>query len=314
MLDDYQNKQPIAYKIFKNAIKKDKYSHAYLFETAGYPDSFNLILSFVKSIICPNNYTNNHNCNNCHKCDAIESGNHPEIKIINPDGLWIKKEQLNELQEEFKNKAIIGTKKIYIINQADRLNIQAANSILKFLEEPEEGIIAILITENIYQILETIRSRCQIIKLKEEKYDFNEIDTIRRISKILNIEITESKELQIQKVINFTNQYEKLHYDTILYMQKLWHDHIKTKEDQIMGFDIMIMYYKDVLNRLLGHEIEIFIDYSDDIDKIISTNDIRTIISKLAIITEFKEKIKYNANQNLLMDKLTIALEGGVKW
>ena len=313
MLDDYQSMQPIVYRILKNAINKDKYSHAYLFETTGFSDSFNLILSFVKAINCPNNYTNNQNCNKCHQCEVIESGNYPEMKIINPDGMWIKKDQLNELQEEFKNKAIIGNKKIYIINKADRLNVQAANSILKFLEEPEEGIIAILITDNIYQILETIRSRCQIIKLKEEKHDFKDIDTINRVAKILNIELNETKELQVQKVINFVNQYEKLHFNTILYMQKLWHDHTKTKDDQILGFDIMIMYYKDILNNMLNHKIEIFTDYIDDINNITSNNTINTISTKISILTDFKEQIKYNANSNLLMDKLIITLEGGVQ-
>ena len=314
MLDEYQSMQPIVYRILKNAIKKDKYSHAYLFETTGFSDSFNLIFSFVKAINCPNNYTNNQNCNDCHQCEVIESGNYPEIKIINPDGMWIKKDQLNELQEEFKNKAIIGNKKIYIINKADRLNVQAANSILKFLEEPEEGIIAILITDNIYQILETIRSRCQIIKLKEEKHDFKDIDTVNRIAKTLKIELNETKELQIQKVINFINQYEKLHFNTILYMQKLWHDHIKTKDDQILGFDIMIMYYKDIFNNMLGHKIEIFTDYIDDINNITSKNNITTISTKISILTDFKEQIKYNANTNLLMDKLIITLEGGIQW
>ena len=270
-------------------------------------------MSFVKAINCPNNYTNKKNCKDCHQCEVIESGNYPEIKIINTDGIWIKKEQLNELQEEFKNKAIIGNKKIYIINKADRLNVQAANSILKFLEEPEEGIIAMLITDNIYQILETIRSRCQIIKLKEEKHDFKDIDTINKIAKILNIELNETKELQIQKVINFINQYEKLHFNTILYMQKLWHDHINTKDDQIMSFDIMIMYYKDILNRMLGHKIEIFTDYIDDINNITSKNTVTNISKKIIILTDFKEQIKYNANTNLLMDKLIITLEGGIQ-
>ncbi len=115
MLDEYQNLQPIVYRILRNAALKNKYSHAYLFETNGFYDSFNLIFSFVKTISCPHSYTNNKNCQNCKQCEVIESGNFPEIEIISPDGMWIKKDQLQKLQEEFNKKAIIGNKKIYII-------------------------------------------------------------------------------------------------------------------------------------------------------------------------------------------------------
>ncbi len=313
MLDEYQNLQPIVYKILRNAAIKNKYSHAYLFETNGFYDSFNLIFSFVKTIFCPHSYTNKENCQGCQQCKVIESGNFPEIEIISPDGMWIKKEQLQKLQEEFNKKAIIGNKKIYIINGADKLNKQAANSILKFLEEPEEGIIAILITDNIYQVLETIRSRCQIIKLKEEKRNFKEETTPMRLPYFLGIsEITDEDIEKYEKVINFINYYEKNQLNTIIYMQKLWHDYIKSKEDLLTAFDIMIFYYKDVLNYLTNCNLEIFVDNQKDIENIAIKNDLKTISKKLNIITEFKEKIKYNANTNLLMDKLIITLEGGI--
>ena len=308
MLDDYKESQKIVYKILKNMINKGEYSHAYLFETNGFNESKNLINAFVKSLYCPNKYTNKKECTECNICKMIDSGNFPEIKIINPDGIWIKKDQLKELQEEFNKKAIIGNKKIYIINEAERLNSKAANSILKFLEEPEEGIIAILITENIYQILETIRSRCQIISLKVAN-KIKEEETNKILKELLNIEIEEEK---IEKIINFVNNYEKKHIDTIIYMQKLWHDFIKTKEDMLIAFDIMIMYYKDVLNKLTNHKLEIFNDYKEEIDNISSNNNLLDITKKLTILTEFKEKIKYNANANLLMDKLIIELEGGI--
>ena len=169
MLDEYKKTQHIAYKILNTSVKNNTFSHAYLFDTNGFPESSKIIMSFVKTLLCPNKYTNKEKCGECHQCEVIESGNFPEIKIINPDGMWIKKKQLQELQSEFGEKAIIGNKRIYIINHADRLNTSAANSILKFLEEPEEGIIAILQTDNIYSVLETILSRCQTLSLKETK-------------------------------------------------------------------------------------------------------------------------------------------------
>jgi len=311
MLDNYQKTQPIAYKILKNAVSKEKYSHAYLFETNGFYDSYNLIFSFIKEILCQNINKENHNPQTCNICRMIDSGNYPEIEIISPDGMWIKKDQLKKLQNDFNKKAIIGNKKIYIIKEAEKLNKQSANSILKFLEEPEEGIIAILVTDNIYEILETIRSRCQLIKLKESKKELSVKNTNNKISLILcnKDELDEEEIEKTEKIIKFINYYEKNNLDAIIYMQKLWHDYIKTKEEMLYAFDLMILYYKDVLNQKSARNLEIFDDYQKEIDIICTNNTIIDICEKLNILTEFKEKIKYNANAKLLMDKLIITLE-----
>ena len=307
MLDDYQKDQPIIYKILKNQIINEKNSHAYLFETSGYYDSQNFIKGFIKSLLCPNKYLNKEKCKNCHQCEVIDSGNFPEIKIINPDGLWIKKEQLQELQSEFNEKAIIGTKRIYIINGAEKLNKSAANSILKFLEEPEGNIVAILLTDNAYGVLETIRSRCQILRLKESniKKENNEIENIK---KILNIEIEDEK---IEKIIEFVNYYESHHLDTILYINKIWNEYIKTKDEIIIAFDIMIMYYKDILNYKITKKLEIFKE-TNEIKNITSSNKTNKLCNKINTLSKQKQNIKYNANTNLLMDKLIIELEGGI--
>ena len=313
MLDDYKETQTVAYKILKNAILKDKCSHAYLFETGGFSDSADLILSFVKALQCPEKKTNNKICENCNICTLIDTATNPEVKINNPDGIWIKKEQLKELMQEFNKKAVLGNKKIYIINEADKLNKTSANSILKFLEEPEEGVIAILATQNIFNVLETIRSRCQIIKLREDKNNFKEENTNERLKKILKIEdLNEENITKIEKTINFINYYEKNHLKAIIYMQKLWHEYMKTKDDFLNSFEIMILYYKDVLNSLLNKDPEIFINYIEEINKISQNNTKEQITKKILIINELKEKIKFNANTNLLMDKLIIELEGGI--
>ena len=307
MLDDYQKDQPIIYKILKNQIVNEKNSHAYLFETNGYFDSQKFIEAFIKSLLCPNKYLNKEKCKNCHQCEVIEAGNFPEIKTINPDGLWIKKEQLQELQNEFNEKAIIGTKRIYIINGAEKLNKSAANSILKFLEEPEGNIIAILITDNAYGVLETIRSRCQILRLKESSLE-NTSTQIDKIKKILNIEIEEEI---INRIIEFVEYYETHHINTILYMNKIWNEYINTKDNMITAFDIMIMYYKDILNYKITNKLEIF-EETNQLNKIKNENKISELCNKINILSKQKQNIKYNANINLLMDKLIIELEGGV--
>ena len=319
MLDVYQESQPIVYRILKNAIIDDKCSHAYLIETGGFYDSLNFVMSFVKSLLCPLKNLSKQNCGNCHQCEVIDSGNFPEIEIIAPDGMWIKKEQLQNLQREFNTKALIGNKRVYIIKNADRLNKSAANSILKFLEEPDNNIVAILMTDNIYSVLSTIRSRCQILRLKsvnilkENKTELEKLKEITLLNKPNIIESTdeETLNLKFKKVIEFVNYYEKNHLNTLLYIGKLWNDYIIGKEEIEMAFDIMINYYKDILNYQLNKPLEIF-ELNDNIKMIAEKNSQDEICQKINKIVELKDLIKYNINTNLLMDKLIINLEGGI--
>jgi len=306
MLDDYKLNQPVVYKTLINAVKKNKFSHAYLFETHGYSKSLDLVLSFVKYILCPNNYSNNTNCNGCSMCKNIDNNNYIELKIIKPDGLWIKKEQLTDLQQEFSKKAITGNKKIYIITEADKLNPAASNSILKFLEEPEENIIAILMVENKYQLLDTIISRCQIISLLNKPFN-NLNTTYEKVRNIINNENIDEEKLD--KIVNFINYYEKHKLDTILNTHKLWHQYFTDKEIITDAFEIMSLYYMDAINMKCGYHLNIFDKYETNLKEIINKNNINDLLNKINIVLELKDLIKYNINTSLLMDKLILELE-----
>lgn len=306
MLDDYNLKQPVVYKTLINSVKKNKFSHAYLFETHGYSKSLDLVLSFVKYILCPNSYSNCSNCNGCTQCKTIDDNNYIELKIINPDGLWIKKEQLTDLQQEFSKKAITGNKKIYIITEADKLNPAASNSILKFLEEPEENIIAILMVENKYQLLDTIVSRCQIISLLNKPFD-NLSTTYEKISNIVNSENIDEEKLD--KIVNFVNYYEKHKLDTILNTHKLWHQYFSDKEIISDAFEIMSLYYMDAINLSCGYNLNIFDKYEINLKEIVNKNNIDKLLHKINVVLELKDLIKYNINTSLLMDKLILELE-----
>lgn len=300
MLDEYQESQKIVYKTLTNEVKKNKYSHAYLFEANGNPDAFSLVLAFAKMLLCPNNYSNNDNCVNCTICERIDKNIYSDLKIIEPDGMWIKKEQLDELQKEFSTKSVESNKKVYIINEAEKLNVQASNSMLKFLEEPEEGIIAILITNNVYQLLSTIVSRCQIISLAKST------------DKNINIDLDEEElDIHLQTINNFVKYLEKEKLDTIIMSNKLWHDLYKERKDYILGFELLLIYYKDILNFKLNRKLELFNNYKEDIEKISNNNTFNNLIYKISKIIELKEHIKVNANQNLLLDKLIIELTRG---
>lgn len=305
MLEKYKNSQPIMCNLLINAIKNDKLSHAYLFETNNNSNYMEIIYSFVKEIFC----SNNGNCDGCNICSRIDNGNFLELKVINPDGLQIKKEQLNELQEEFSKVSIESDKKIYIINECDKMNMQAANSILKFLEEPVDNIIAILVTNNINKVLRTIVSRCQVINLNKDNYEITD-NTIENLSKILiNVDfINEEKNIKIYNdIISFIDYFEQNKGNSIIDVKNIWHDKIKDRYENIIALDIMINFYYDVFKYIMYGQATIFVNEIDLIKKI-SYNTSDVILSRLEVLLEIRKLLENNLNINLLIDYMIIEL------
>lgn len=300
MLDDYKNKQSKCYKILNNSLINNRCSHAYLFETNGYDDYEKFVLSFAKSLLCPFNYTNFDKCNNCHQCENIDKNIYSELKIINPEGMWIKKEELIELKETFQTKSLQSNKKVYIIYQAEKLNASSANSILKFLEEPEENIIAILVTDNLHQILPTIISRCQVISMNPVD---NNDDVANFFEKKYLIEELEQRK---NDIIDFIYSLEKSYESTILNEKNIFLDKFIEKEDIIDFYNFLILFYKDVINLKLNRKLELF-NYND-LSYVNKNNSMENVNKKLKILLDSKKFIKVNANVNLLLDKLIIDL------
>lgn len=294
MFDNYIKIQNIAYNILKNSIKSDKISHAYLIETQGNDYGFDFALSFAKALLCPKRKTNNKQCFNCNQCQAIDDNNFIELEIVDTDDLWLKKENIEILQKNFNFKPIVGKLKIYIIKNADKIRENLANTLLKFIEEPEQGIVAILVTDNKARILDTIISRCQVISLKCDNKDN------------LDSELKKYDENIILTTIKFINYYEKNGLDTLLYTNSLFHDNLSDRNDYNIAFNIIIMYYKEILNYKLNNKLTNFIEYKDHLEEIIGIVKLDDAIKKIDIALNLKKTIGNNVNINLLVDKLII--------
>lgn len=314
MLDNYLDKQPIAVSMFKKAINEEKLSHAYLIDCNNYSHSFELVLEFVKEIIVNKLKLNDNERKII--CDRIDSGNYTEFKVIKPEGPWIKKEQLLELQNSFSMKAIEGNIRIYIIKDSDRMNVQTANSILKFLEEPADNIIAILMTNNLSKLLDTIISRCQLVRFNADD-NFGE-NTISKLSTILfddgddRLEFIKDKnnEELIDKLVEFVKYIETYGNATIVNIKNLWHVYFKNRELVDMGMQMLINFYYDILLVLNEKDVSIFINYMDDVENIAKMTSISKVIKKLDVLINARSYLVYNLNLNLFMDKLIIDMVG----
>ena len=147
-----------------NAIKNNKTSHSYMFVgTEGIGKKL-IAKEFAKMILCTDE---NKYCGKCKSCIEFESSNNPDFKIIEPDGNSLKIEQIREFQNKVSEKPIISNRKVYIINDSDKMTTEAQNCLLKTLEEPPEFVTIILIGSNESAFLDTIKSRCMILRFNK---------------------------------------------------------------------------------------------------------------------------------------------------
>jgi DNA polymerase-3 subunit delta' len=316
MLEDYKKIEPIIYKQMIKALYNNL-SHAYLFDLNNNVYAENMIMAFVKEILCKR-HSSKEEYEKCSKCKRIDDGNYSELKQIYPDGLMIKKEQLDELQKKFSTKALESEKKVYIIHDVDRLNLSAANSLLKFLEEPGEGIIAILLTSNLNQVLNTISSRCQILKFNNSRVEdfikYNNINTKVSIYKIsfsifLKTNIDEYIESFINNVVDFWKNYESNGKKMIIYEKQYFLDIFKEKEEILNFIKCSILLYRDVINYKLNNKILYYNDYESVLEEISNKNTLDKLLYKLNVILDKEKLVSKNVNINMFIDGLIIDME-----
>ena len=284
MLEVYKDKQSLFYQEIKNSIDNNKISHAYLIETNDYIESDDLILAFIKELFKLTVRDNDEFINISTLIDNDTFSDFIRIEAIN--GI-IKKEQILDLKDKFMTSSITNRPRIYLIKDGDKLNKYAANALLKFLEEPDGNIIAIITTNNRYKVLETIRSRCQLYSL---------VGTIKNEDDI---------DLELYNTIIET--LEKYNCEAIAYLPINLKEEIKDKEIWIKIFKYMITVYEKSLRKK-----ENINDINDTIvDMIVSNNSVDRIIHKMNILFTTLNNLEYNLNINMMLDKFIIEFTGG---
>lgn len=146
--------------IYKN-YREHRMAHAFLIETNNIEKCYNDIKSVVKLINCPQHGEHTEECSYCTSIDKNEFPEHMELVA---EGQEIKKSAILDLKNKLNFKPSISEYFTFIINECEKLNIHSSNSLLKFLEEPNDYTVGFLITSQKEKVLTTIRSRCQIIK------------------------------------------------------------------------------------------------------------------------------------------------------
>ena len=326
--DELERLQPNVLKMIKNSILKNRIAHAYLFEGMRGTGKKEISILLAKSINCHAPVDGYKPCESCLNCKRINHGNHPDIHLVEPDGLSIKKGQIHQLQGEFSKTGVESKNKLYTIVHADRMTTNAANSLLKFLEEPHAGTVAVLITEQAQQMLPTILSRCQLInftplspKNMTEQLIANGIKPqMAPLLAQLTNNLEEALEIshddwfaQAQKIVlKLYEVLKKNSLEAMVALQENWFMHFKEKEQIDRGLDLLLLIFKDLLYIQLGKKDQVvYLNESSRLEQFALQTSGRRLTEQMAAILEAKRKLHANMNPQLLMEELVLKLQEG---
>lgn len=313
-----------AVQVLQNALKRNSLAHAYIFSGPVGTGRKRMAVTLAQAVYCLQQ--DGEACGECLECRKVENDNHPDFYWIEPDGATIKIDQIRELKRKFGYRATHASTKIYVLNNAERMTVQAANSLLKFLEEPVAKVVAILIAENGQALLPTIRSRAQWIPflpmspLRMAEILINEgyPHDLVRSAVHLSAGLEAARELiqlnWFAETRNIVIQLAKASQDDpVSALSMIQHQVMKGEAAAHLSemLDLWILWYKDMINVTLGRTDQVV--YKDQLgwlEKHRFSCSIQGWIEIIEKIMEFKRRLRYNVNSQLGLEGLAVSIKG----
>lgn len=324
--EEIANIQPLASKIITNSITKNRISHAYLLQGERGTGKEAIALLLAKVQFCEH-LQGVEPCQKCNMCKRIESRNHPDVHWIEPEGQSIKIEQIKDLQKEFTYSGLESDQKVYIVKNAETLTANAANRILKFLEEPSKKTIAIMLTENSQAILPTIRSRCQVIDLQPLNQKLLQKQMIamgiHEHSALLLSTLTnnideavqlnnddwfaQSRKLMIQLVKMLATKAT----DVYLFIHSHLVNHFKERKQMEQGLDLLLIIYRDILYFHIGNEEALvwFKQTDEQLEELAMHFTQQQLVTILEHIMQAKRHVKQNVHPTFVLEQLVLQIK-----
>ena len=149
-------------KILRISLQRDRLPNSLLFCGPGGVGKRETALILAMALNCEN-LRKDDACGECGPCRAVAGGRHPDVLEIRPKNNHIGIDDMRFLREAAYLRPMIGRKRVFIVDESDKMGEEASNAVLKILEEPPRFSHIILITDDAHLILPTIRSRCQVL-------------------------------------------------------------------------------------------------------------------------------------------------------
>lgn len=308
-----------AYYFFKQTIQKSRLAHLYLISGPRGSGKSQLVDDVSYLIL------NQNRPESPHLKLQIKERKVPNMMVIEPDGLTIKKEQILALQSEFSKSSLVSGPRIYVIKNIEKISVSAANSLLKFMEEPlSSTVYGFLLTENIDDVLRTIQSRSQIIHLKsiDEKDLESELRTLGVDEKLAalapyitkNIEeatlLSENPNFMelvqfIEEIVTLWGKKEVAY--PLLFSQK---SGLLTQDRDFFKIflELLLLYFLDLVHYKAHQDITygFLRDHIQYMSDLMNIKDINDVIEEIQTVLEQQT---YFINLELVLDRLSYTLE-----
>ena len=276
--------------LLNEIVKSNSVSHGYMFLGISGIGKFLFAKEFAKAILCDEKT----GCNKCKSCIEFDSLNNPDFKVIEPEENSIKIEQIRKMNNKIYEKPIISKRKVYIINNADSMTLDAQNCLLKTLEEPPEYAVIILVGTNENIFLNTIRSRC--VKINFNKIDDEELKNIL-INKYDYSNVSENMlklfSGSLEKAINLKDK-----EDIYIEIEKIFNNIENVNIIDLLNNKETITKNKEEIMNILEYINVLFFD------KLKQANNKNGYIKAIKIVEDTKDRIKKNANLDMTIDNL----------
>lgn len=306
-----KHEQPVFYRILSHSFSEHKKSHAYLLVGQKTKE---VIQYLSMSLVCPHDVLA---CEQCEVCYRIKNDQYIDLIHFDGEQESIKKNQIEYIQKTFAKSAVEGHGKIYVLEHIDHATPEAMNALLKMLEEPIEGIYAIFTCENESQVLPTIVSRCQVMRLRPpSKIQLKKIleedimdEEMRNVIVALSKDKSEAlslydedllRELMIE-AFNFVEDDLYAHENLIINAQTHIFKNYKERDTLRFFLNIVLLIYKEKLyqRQMIFIKHQAFIERPYQQEK---------LIEKMEKVLETINLLDENANVSLLMDRLMYRL------
>ena len=310
----------------KTAVKTDQVNHAYVIQGERSSGKGFIAKVFAEALQCENQKDGDA-CGECHSCKQAEGGNQPDIiRVTHEKPNTIGVEDIRKITQDVVIKPYSSKRKIYIINEAEKMTVQAQNALLKTLEEPPSYAVIILLTTNVDALLQTIQSRCILLTMKPVR------DELVKKYLMQDVKVPDYKadvcvafargNVGRAKALASSEEFDNITHDAVAllkYIRDMEISDILTAIKKISEYkmeiddylDIMAVWYRDVLLFKATNDINHLI-FRDELPYIKKTADQSTYEGIEIIIDALetaKSRLKANVNFDLTMELLLLTMK-----
>lgn len=310
----------------RSSIESGKISHAYIIQGENKSGKEFVANVFAQAIVCEKGGANA--CGECHSCKQAINHNHPDIRYVGhekPSGIGVDdiRREINDTVHLTPNQ---GGKKIYIVPEADKMTPAAQNALLKTLEEPPEYVVILLLVSNLDMMLQTILSRCVLLRMKPVS------DGEMRTYLMRELKIPDYRadvciafargNVGRAKSLASNEDFDKIRNDALSLLKNIYDmeivdvmnaiRQIKEHDMDVNDYlDIISVWYRDVLLFKATHDANhlVFRDEINAINRVAKRAEYEGIEDVIKALDKAKSRLASNVNFELTMELLLLTIK-----